>query len=315
MTPSIRRMLVPLDGSRLAEAVLPVALAIAAPCGATVTLIHVIEHNAPDTVHGEPHLDDVEEAAGYLEAIAKRFEDSGVTIETHVHPNPEHDVAKSVAEHAAELDSDLIVLATHGSGGLRRLLFGRIAQQVLRQTTTPILLMRPTEATEAAGFRCDVMLVPLDGTPDAEVALPMAGMLAERTGAALRLVRVVPTVGTVSGEASPAATFSPTATAALLDIEQQAARDYLAEVRRRNLPAGLRVTLEVRRGDVATELAKSVAEEGSDLVVMSTHGRSGLAGILTGSVASRFLSRIAVPLLLIRIDGGSANDGSGGATG
>ncbi|HUZ01118.1 MAG TPA: universal stress protein [Thermomicrobiaceae bacterium] len=315
MTPSIRRMLVPLDGSRLAEAVLPVALAIAAPCGATVTLIHVIEHNAPDTVHGEPHLDDVEEAAGYLEAIAKRFEDSGVTIETHVHPNPEHDVAKSVAEHAAELDSDLIVLATHGSGGLRRLLFGRIAQQVLRQTTTPILLMRPTEATEAAGFRCDVMLVPLDGTPDAEVALPMAGMLAERTGAALRLVRVVPTVGTVSGEASPAATFSPTATAALLDIEQQAARDYLAEVRRRDLPAGLRVTLEVRRGDVATELAKSVAEEGSDLVVMSTHGRSGLAGILTGSVASRFLSRIAVPLLLIRIDGGSANDAPGGATG
>ncbi|HET9016726.1 MAG TPA: universal stress protein [Thermomicrobiaceae bacterium] len=305
---SIRRVLIPLDGSRLAEAVLPVAFGVAGPCGATVTLLHVIEHNAPDTVHGERHLDEAAEATGYLDEVAARYRETGVTIEVHVHPNPEHDVARSVAEHAAELGADLVALATHGSGGLRRLVFGRIAQQVLRQTATPVLLVQPTEAGAAAAFRCETILVPLDGTPDAELALPLAGLLGERTGAALRLVRVVPTVGTVSGESTPAATFSPTATAALLEIEQQAGHDYLASVRERALPLG-RATLEVRRGDVATELARSVAESGADLVVMATHGRSGLAGILTGSVASRFLSRITAPLLLLRIDAAAGEQG------
>jgi nucleotide-binding universal stress UspA family protein len=299
--PALRRMLVPLDGSRLAEAVLPAAFALAARCGAAVTLLHVIEHDAPETVHGQPHLDDAEEAAAYLRAVAARA-GAAVPVELHVHPNREHDVARSIAEHADELGADLVVLATHGSGGLRGFLFGRIAQQVLRYTKTPVLLIRPLEDGTAPSFGGQALLVPLDGSPEAEAALPYAALLATATGAAVHLVRVVPTLGTVSTRSGPAATFTPAATAALLDIEEEQARGYLAEVSRRDFPAQ-RATAEVRRGDVVAELARAIAASQAELVILGTHGRSGLAGFFTGSVAARLLSRVDAPLLLIRVNG------------
>lgn len=298
--PALRRMLVPLDGSRLAEAVLPAAFGLAARCGATVTLLHVIEHDAPETVHGEPHLDDPVEAAAYLRDVAVAW--TTVPVELHVHPNREHDVARSIAEHAGELGADLVVLATHGSSGLRGFLFGRIAQQVLHYTHTPVLLIRPLEDGTAPALDGRPLLVPLDGSPEAEAALPMAALVATATGAEVHLVRVVPTLGTVPARSGPAATFSPAATTALLEIEEEQARDYLAEVGRRAFPAQ-RVTAEVRRGDVVAELARAAEAIRADLVVLSTHGRSGLAGFFTGSVAARLLSRVDAPLLLVRVNG------------
>lgn len=299
MTVPLRNFLVPLDGSRLAEVVLPTAYTLAAACEAHVTLLHVIEHDAPATIHGEPHLSDAEEAAVYLNAIADRERSSGVPTSVHVHPNPEHDVARSIGEHADELGADLIILATHGSGGLRGLLFGRIAQQVLRHTPTPVLLIWPVETRSPPMPRFDHIVVPLDGTPAAEEALPLARSLAAATGARLRLVRVVPTISTLSTQRDPAATFTPTATAALLDLEEEEARAYLARVARQ-LANGTPVTTEVRRGEVAAALAAAVADDAADLVVMSTHGRAGLSGRLAGSVAARLLERIERPLLVIR---------------
>lgn len=301
MSAPLRRILVPLDGSRLAEVVLPATFELAERCGAAVTLLHVVEHHPPETVHGEPHLDDVDEASRYLREVADRYRQVGVPVDLHVHPNPEHDVARSIGEHADELGVDLIVLATHGSGGLRGFLFGRIAQQVLRYTRTPVLLIRPLESGAPPAFTCRLILVPLDGRRGAEVALPFAATLAASTGARLHLVRVVPTVGTVPAEAGPATTFSPTATAALLDIEVEHAREYLNDIAARALPRQ-NVTSEVRRGDAPVELARAVADSGADLVVMGTHGRSGLSGRLTGSVATLLLSRIDRPLLLVRVN-------------
>lgn len=307
--PQLRRLLVPLDGSRLAEAALPAAFALAARCGAEVTLLHVIEHNAPSTVHGEPHLDEVDEAHAYLESVAARYQDTGVAIDLHVHPNQEHDVARSIGQHADELAADLIALATHGSSGLRGFLFGRIAQQVLRHTDTPVLLVQPVEegGGEPPEFNCRVILVPLDDSVDSVAALPWARLLGQATGAQLRLVRVVATVGTVSGERGAAATFSPTATAALLNVEEQHAEEDLAALRREL--SGLNVSMEVRRGEVPTEIERAAREASVDLIVMSTHGRAGLSGRLTGSVATRLLSRVACPLLLVRVDGAGAAAG------
>ena len=294
-----KRVLVPLDGSRLAEAVLPVAFAIAARCGATVTLLHVLEHNAPETVHGQQHLGNNEEASAYLHELAERHHVGDVTTELHVHENPEHDVARSVAAHAAELAVDLIALATHGSGGLRGFLFGSIAQQTLRHTTIPVLLVRP-EVGNGKRVNYRKILVPLDSTSQAQVALPVAVMLATVGSAALHLIRVVPTVGTIPGTSGTAATFSPSAAAALLDIEGQEAGSDLSDLRAK-LPASLAVTLEIRRGEIVDELLLAVERADADLVVMSTHGRSGVEGLWTGSVAAKLIGRLTRPVILVPI--------------
>ena len=293
-----KSILVPLDGSRLAEAILPVVFVVAERCASTVTLLHVLEHNAPETVHGQPHLNNTEEADHYLSDIATRHQNTGVPTEVHVHENPEHDVARSIAEHAAELSVDLIAINTHGSGGLRGFLFGSIAQQTLRRTSVPVLLVHPnSRGLQHGDYR--KILVPLDGTAQSHFALPVAVMLATVGDADLHLVRVVPTIGTMIGS-SGASTFSPTATAALLDIEGQEASGTLGDLRS-ELPSSLHVTQEVRRGDTVDELLAGVDQSDADLVVMSTHGRAGLEGLWTGSVASRLIGRLSRPIFLVPI--------------
>jgi nucleotide-binding universal stress UspA family protein len=293
-------ILVPLDGSPLAEAALSPAVELAATLGARVTLLHVLEADAPATVHGAPHLVSATAADLYLHALAERWQGRGAQIATHVHPNLAHDVARGIAEHTAELGADLIALSTHGHSGVRGFLFGSIAQQVLRRSPTPVLLVEPDYAGRPAPpFDLRVMLLPLDGTPDARAALPLAVALAAATQARLHIARVVPTLGTLPTRAAPGASMSPAATSALLDIEQDDARGQLQAILD-SQPAQLQITAEVRRGDVAEELDRAAERVDADLVVMSTHGRAGLDGFLTGSTAAKLLSHQDRPMLLLR---------------
>src|SRR5579864_3493459 len=124
---SASRLLVPLDGSRLAESVLPVVERLAA-AGAIPVLLHVLERGAPATVHGERHLCAADEATAYLDDVAARLQAGGGAVELHTHEAPEGDVAGSIVAHAEEERADLIVLCTHGGGGVRDLLVGSIAQ-------------------------------------------------------------------------------------------------------------------------------------------------------------------------------------------
>src|SRR6185437_14384753 len=100
--------------------------------GTRVVLIHVLEARDPATVHGERHLMDAAGAEQYLASIAERLRARGITVETHVHAAPEGDLARSVVQHAKEFQPDLVVMCAHGRGGLRDLLYGRIAQQALQ---------------------------------------------------------------------------------------------------------------------------------------------------------------------------------------
>src|SRR5690242_6002580 len=100
---TIQQFLVPLDGSPMAEAALPVAYGLAGPLGATVTLLYVMETSTPRTVHGERHLQTTEEAETYLAQVARRWEGAGVQTDWHVHPNAQGNVARSLVEHAEEL--------------------------------------------------------------------------------------------------------------------------------------------------------------------------------------------------------------------
>jgi nucleotide-binding universal stress UspA family protein len=298
---TFRRILVPLDGSRLAEVVLPLAVRLADACGATISLLHVIEKGAPSRVHGERHLTTATEAGTYLTQVAQRLAGPERRIEYHTHEVPVGDVPKSIASHAEEDESNLIVLSTHGEGGLRDALWGSIAQQVLQRSARPVLLARAHAADQPSAFEPRTLMVPLDATAASEEALPAATALARCLEAQLRLVIVVATTETVSGEQIPTATFLPSTTRALLDVQEKQALSYLERLAQDIRSSGIPAIAEVRRGETVAQLATDAGEHGDGLVVVATHGRAGLQAIWTSSVAARLLKRTRAPILLVPI--------------
>jgi nucleotide-binding universal stress UspA family protein len=294
-----KHLLVPLDGSRLAESALPAAVRLAQLLGATLTLVHVIERKAPQEVHGERHLTTREEANAYLEEVRRRAFPATLHVNCHVHSEEVTDVAKSIVEHISELTPDLIVMCTHGRGGLRGWLFGSIAQQVIARHAAPVLFIRPTEYGTAPPFSCRRLLVPLDGSPAHEVGLAMAAGLAQACRAMVHIVMVVPTISDLFGERAATGRLLPKAMTEVLEVAQQSADTYLARLVHPLEASGLDVTAEVSRGDSVTAIVNTAQKINADIVVLGTHGKSGLDALYSGSVAPKVATHTRVPLLLV----------------
>ena len=210
------------------------------------------------------------------------------------------DVARSIVEHIGELAPDLIVMCTHGHGGLRRWLFGSKAQQVIALEKTPILLIPPTQPAQPE-FHCAHMVVPLDGKADHEQGLRVATDLAQVCQAAQHLVFVIPTVDRLKGEDAATGRFLPHTMAAILDIQQEEAAEYLGCHIVNLREAGLTVSAEVVRGDAVTAIVAAVKRTQSDLIVMGTHGKTGMDAFWSGSLTPVLSDRSPVPLLLVPI--------------
>ncbi|HEY6287749.1 MAG TPA: universal stress protein [Ktedonobacteraceae bacterium] len=294
------RFLVPLDGSRLAESVLPVVQQMASRFHAQVTLLHIVEEHPPAVIHGEPHLTGVAQAQAYLEGIATRLRSSDIPVEIHVHQEKEDNVAHSIVQHFQELNADLVIMCTHGHGGLRELLFGSKAQQALQQGTQSILLFFPREDDSILPFKLQRILVPLDGTAAHEPALPMAITIARTFGAELCLALVIPTLATLSGDEAVSGLLLPSTTRALLDLSKQDAADYLEQAIARCHAEGVVAHAELLRGDIVPEVLGLAERLNVDLIVLASHGRTGLDALFTGSIASRIAGRRIRPLLLVR---------------
>ncbi|MBI5487388.1 MAG: universal stress protein [Deltaproteobacteria bacterium] len=294
-----RNLLVPLDGSSLAEAAVPVAARLAERLGASVALVHVIERGAPSRVHGESHLRDAERAKAYLAELAARVFPAGGEVQQHVHAEATTDVARGIAEHIRELGRDLVVLCAHGRGGLRDLVSGPVGQQVLAHGRAPVLVVRASAAGPAPDFELHRLLVPLDERPEHAAALAPAETLARAFGASIRLLRVVPTRGTLAGEDVAGGLLLPRTTAAMLDIATVQAEEALAAVREGLAARGVEAIVEVTRGDPATSIVRATQDRPTDLVVLGTHGRKGMGAFWARSVADRVYRRTRLPLLLV----------------
>jgi nucleotide-binding universal stress UspA family protein len=299
----VRHVLVPLDGSILAESALPASAATAAAFEARITLFHVLEEWAPETVHGHPHLTDAEQAQAYLAEVSGRpiFRDR--QVDTHVHRARTGDVADSIMAHADELGADLVVLSTHGQGGLKGLLVGSIALRALTRGRTPILLVNPTATGQAPPFACRKILVPLDGTAAHEPSLPVALRLARGWGAALHLVVVVPTAGTLSGHLAATGLLMPRATRAMLDLAEREAQAYLKSLGAGFGAQGLSATWSVSRGEPVAALIDAARATEADLVVVATHARGAMEGFWSGSVTPKLMQRLGRPIVLVRAEG------------
>jgi len=285
----------------MAEASLPAAVYLAKTLGTLVTLFHVIERGAKQEIHGERHLTGSGEAIAYLDEIAVRAFPVGMPVERHVHTTEVDNVARSIVEHVGELGPDLIVMCTHGRGGIRGFMFGRIAQQVVGLDRTPVLLVPPAATGAPPAFSCNRMLVTLDGTPDHEEGLTVASSLAKICGAELCLVMAVHRFNTLSGEQAATAKILPSATHALLDLAEQDAKEYLNRHIASLQAEGVMATAVVRRGDPAMVIIDTAEQRKADLIVLATHGKTGMDAFWSGSATPNVASRSIIPLLLVPV--------------
>lgn len=314
MEAMVKLIEVPLDGSPFGEQALPVALRLAEREHAELELVHVYETLPPSRTQGAPPIDPgLDEAlrkdrASYLEGVAERLgRSTSVPLTATLMDGP---VGPTLVAHVASRRAELVVLATHGRGGLSRAWLGSVASDIVRHASAPLLLVRPTERGPreqlAPAFRR--VVVPLDGSPAGEEAIEHALAVAGDADVELLLVHVVLPIFYLTERA---------AQAFLDETELEAgAAAYLAgvatRVRARGVAADTRVLGDPQP---ARAILECVADFGADLIAMETHGRGGVARLLMGSVADKVARAAPVPVLLHRPSApeSSAAAGRGGA--
>jgi nucleotide-binding universal stress UspA family protein len=297
----IKHILVPLDGSTLAEDAIPYAVEMVNVTHARVTLIHVIEKNPPENIHGQAHLHTREDAARYLSEIADKYFAPLTAVATHVHEEPVDKVADSITNHIVEYNSDLLIMCSHGNGGVRDMLYGTIAQQIIANKKIPVLVIHPSEDKKPDAPKFKRLMVPVDGNPEHEQGFDYAVQFARDSGASLQLFLVVPTYQVLQGEQAALGTLLPISTAYMLDELESASETYLYNHIDRLCKMNVDTNAEVRRGDPVDEIVNYAGENTFDMVIIGTHGKSGARAFWAGSKASRILSRLKTPVLLVPV--------------
>ena len=283
-------ILVCLDGSADGEAVIPQVIGLARPLEADVVLLHVVEAPAgPEEMKRQPQLAQVAEdtqrrAEAYLSGLENRVKTDGLGIS---HATVMGDPANQIVSYAQAHGVDLIALATHGRSGPQRWIYGSVAEKVLHLAHQPVLLVRSTAELVSAPQAVKDILVPLDGSDLAVAALPLAETLATRLGASIMLLQSVeiPAYAYSAEDLSNVPSFN---FGELLDLLQQGAREHLDRMAAEVKKTGVRVSTKVVVGHPSDHIIAQAQQPGC-LVVMSTHGHSGLIGTLLGSVARQVL--------------------------
>lgn len=310
----LRTLLVPLDGSPLAERVLPTAAALARSSGATLDLVRVHRPQVYGDLAEAARWDATArlDAGRYLELVAARLAakyDVRTTFAVLEEP-----VVAAVIRRAAAVGADLIVMATHGRTGINRAWLGSVADGVVREAMLPVLLLRSEPSTAALGADMSRetgwmvespaplrrIAVAVDGSGLAEQVIEPAIELARAAGASLCLLRVVKTVLARSVDyplfqALPFPVPDPIA----VDDAVASARAYLADVAARIRAAtSLEAEIDVVAADhVAPALIDAAWAHHADVVAIATHGR-GVSRFVLGSVADKVL-RAGPPAVLL----------------
>lgn len=274
-----RRALLPLDGSAFSDRIVRFALALLDD-GASLQLLQV----AVD----EGRLD---EARAHLDRVRATLEPAALTVTTEV---ARGDPAQVILAAAERLEPDVIIMATHGRSGPARWFRGSVAEQVARHAAAPALIANPGALERTPALRPRRILVPIDGSPEALATLPQVERLARASGAEVLLLTVgepLPPLAASGGAAILPAPVTPSLEA--LETILEAPLRALRQV-------GLRARALVAWGPVATELLVVAEREEVDLLVLTTHARSGLERWVLGSTTEEVLRHGRRPALVLR---------------
>jgi nucleotide-binding universal stress UspA family protein len=293
----LRNILVPLDGSPIAEAALPFATAISARAGANLTLVRSALYRTLFGNVAEEQVRVIRNAEDYLVHAAMGLRANGLRVHTRVPLGGPP--AQWIVDESELVDADLIVMATHDREGLDRWVHGSVADDVVHSSTVPVMLVRGTADVQLAQrfeAHAPTLLVPLDGSQLADAALPVASELADAMSARMVLVAVVPRPGQlVVGQGGAIMTYAGAEHAAL----EAEARAYL-QARGESVGKDANVGTVVRYGTAATEISATADQYAAAAVVMTTHGRTGPIRSMLGSVAGGVLHHTNVPVVVIR---------------
>ncbi|HEY7417865.1 MAG TPA: universal stress protein [Ktedonobacteraceae bacterium] len=299
-----KRILVPLDGSTLAEAALAPAISIAERFGAELLLVRtILTHVFPGADPGPSQLHALQEAERYLETVIRPIRETGIAVNAAI---PYDEPALGIADQAQFRHVDLIVMSTHGRKWPETMLHKSVTMGVLEHTTAPILALKrkddangvePPYLPPFMANHTAPIVVPLDGSLLSESALPVAEGLATAFGNPLILVRAV--------ERPQNTSVSMDSALILANVENwmiEETRNYLQRKQHEVASRGMRVTTEISTGAPAWFIEECVQANQAGLVVIASHGRSGPGRFLMGSVAQSVLRDSDVPVLLIRLN-------------
>jgi len=300
---TIRHVLVPLDGSSLAECALPWAVAVAQALAARVTLLRVLE-TPPVSIATSHHHDAVDwqmrraEAQSQLARIDRDLKARALTSAIEL---LEGRPAEQIINFARAQQVDLIVLSSHGEGGLTGWTFSSTALMVVARTHSSILVV-PAHAAEGrriGDVRVRRLLVPLDCSPRAECVLPLATALARAHDAEMILAHIVPEPEMPRRLPPSAADLA--VVARLTERNRLEAERYLGELRDRLLDQKVRVGTRIAVASRRARAIRAMADEADvELVLVSAHGHTGDARERYGSVAGRLLEEGGRPIIVLQ---------------
>jgi nucleotide-binding universal stress UspA family protein len=279
------RILMPTDGSINSEVPLELAADVARAQDAEVIVARVVDSSlwlgseevGPWTAGLYQEMQEAEQrtAREQAERLVTQLRESGVRARHEILSGP---VSAALLDLEARAQVGLVVMATHGRRGMARFALGSVADRLVREGTTPVLLVRATGHPIRAPRTA---LVPLDGSEVAEQALPLAKLLAGHPLEKIRLLRVI-----VPGD------------------EPAQLSDYLKYLRYQCSGLGVTVIAGTETGDPAVAILRAAA--GVDLIIIGTHGRGGFDRFRHGSVADQIVREAQSPVLLVRAIDGAA---------
>jgi nucleotide-binding universal stress UspA family protein len=293
-------LLIPMDGSKTAEAVLPYGRALARSLEIPVELLGVVDTSVLDNrVFGGSEDSEaiiaasIRSSEGYLKRIAKTFPADKVSCTV------ESGQPEDVIIEKAGSDATLTAMATHGRSGINRLLMGSVAEKVLRSATNPLILIRASEEADSEGLAAlKSVVVPLDGSELAETVLSPVVQLANALKLEVILLRAyeVP-MNTYAGMEDSYPVDYERIIGALKDEAKIYLESKVGELKRNGIE---KVSFAISEGSGASEIVALGRRTPDNLIAMCTHGRSGIKRWVLGSVTEKVVRLCDDPVLIVR---------------
>ena len=284
----LKEIIVPLDGSGEAETVLPYLRDLAPRFDSQVHVLGVGIGRKTRRVNRL--LED------YINRITDGLRSDNIKAEPVIRYGI---AADKILDFTLEKEIDLIIMATHGRSGITRWWMGSVAEKVISEATAPVLLVRSKRPgkTGTAGklHFLHKILAPLDGSDIGEAALPYAETLAVNSQASVDLLQIISPPGTVEASLLGGPDWRK-----FIKAMHDAGENYLKSIAEKLRGNGIKSAYEVVTGDPADKIVEYAEDKKASLIAMSTHGRTGLARWVLGSVADKVLHSARMPILLVR---------------